>query len=117
LTSVCELTSGSGSGTCGQATSQTGYWTKYSYDALGDLIRVTQNAQGTSQPRYYGYDLLARLTSETNPENGTTSYAYDSDSVCSNYAGNQVKHVDALGNVTCFSYDQLQRVTGITIRL
>jgi RHS repeat-associated protein len=114
LTSVCEITSAAGSGTCGQTNAKTGYWTKYSYDALGDLTGVTQNAQGTPQPRSYGYDFLARLTSETNPESGTTSYAYDSDLVCGNYAGDQVKRVDAQGNVTCYSYDQLQRVTGVT---
>src|SRR6266566_6380081 len=31
LTSVCEITSGAGSGTCRQTVSQTGYWTNYSY--------------------------------------------------------------------------------------
>jgi YD repeat-containing protein len=29
LTSVCEMTTVTGSGTCGQNTSQTGFWTKY----------------------------------------------------------------------------------------
>jgi hypothetical protein len=47
LTSVCELTTGTGSGTCAQATSQTGYWTKYTYDPIGHLTGVTQNAQGS----------------------------------------------------------------------
>src|ERR1700722_6894265 len=34
LTSVCEITSASGSGACGQANSATGFLTKYTYDAL-----------------------------------------------------------------------------------
>jgi len=38
LTSVCEVTSVlSGAGTCAQGTTQTGYWTKYTYDAVGHL--------------------------------------------------------------------------------
>lgn len=45
LTSVCELTSGTGSGTCGQTTSKQGYWTTYTYDVLGNLIGVTQNGK------------------------------------------------------------------------
>src|SRR5262249_7975229 len=68
LTSVCELTSGSGSGSCAQKTTQTGFWTKYTYDVLGNLTGVTQNAQatGNTQTRSYVFDSLSRLTSETN---------------------------------------------------
>jgi YD repeat-containing protein len=59
LTSVCEITSASGSGTCSQTFSATGYWTKYTYDALGDLTGVTQNAQSSStQARSYSFDGL-----------------------------------------------------------
>jgi len=36
-----------------------------------------QVAQG-AQTRTYVYDELGRLTSETNPESGTTTYYYDS---------------------------------------
>jgi len=40
LTSVCEITAGTSAwpgGTCAQNTTQTGYWTKYTYDPLGHL--------------------------------------------------------------------------------
>lgn len=115
LTSVCEITSASGSGTCGQNTPQNGYWTKYTYDAAGRLTGVTQNAQSSStQTRSYAYDLSGRLTSETNPENGTTAYTYDTDSTCGTSSGDLVKRVDAMGNVTCISYDALHRSTAIT---
>jgi RHS repeat-associated protein len=116
LTSVCELTSAAGSGACGQNSPQTGYWTTYTYDALGDLKVVSQNAQpgGTAQPRNYSYDAMSRLTSETNPENGTTTYSYDTDSTCSlNFPGDLVRTYDANGNTTCYSYDALHRVTWV----
>jgi len=116
LTSVCELSSASGSGTCGQNSPQTGYWTEYSYDALGNLLNVTQNAQapsGGQQTRSYSFDAMSRLTSETNAENGTTTYTYDSDSTCGSSNGDVVKKLDAAGNVNCIAYDALHRPTAI----
>jgi RHS repeat-associated protein len=121
LTSVCELTSMTGSGPCGQNSAQTGYWTKYTYDVLGDLLTVTQNAQaasGSQQTRTYVYDAMSRLTSETNPESGTKIYVYDSDStMCGNgaytSAGNLVKTIDAVGNCVMRYYDALHRVTDV----
>ena len=118
LTSVCEITSGTTAwpgGTCAQSTSQTGYWTKYTHDALGHLTGVTQNAQSTStQSRSYSYDLMGRLLSETNPESGTTTYTYDTDATCGTSDGDLVKRVDAVGNVICYSYDALHRPLAIT---
>lgn len=116
LTSVCEITSAAGSGTCGQTNAKTGYWTKYTYNALGQITGVTQNAQAASgtQSRAYSYDLMSRLITETNPENGTTTYVYDSDSTCGTSSGDLVKKTDAAGNVTCLSYDALHRLTSKT---
>jgi RHS repeat-associated protein len=115
LTSVCEVTSLTGAGTCGQTNAVTGYWTKYTYDPLGDLIGVTQNAQSAStQTRTFAYDGLGRMTSEANPESGTTTYVYDSDSTCGTYKGDLVKKVDAVGNTSCYAYDALHRLTSVT---
>jgi RHS repeat-associated protein len=124
LTSVCEITSASGSGSCGQSNSKAGFLTKYSYDALGNLQTVTQNAQpgaiGGAQTRTYVYDGLSRLISESNPEttntgaNGTISYAYDIDTTCGTSNGDLVKKVDAANNVICYARDALHRVTGVT---
>jgi YD repeat-containing protein len=36
LTSVCEITSTTGSGNCAQNSAKTGFWTKYAYNALPD---------------------------------------------------------------------------------
>jgi RHS repeat-associated protein len=115
LTAVCELTTGSGSGGCTMANSPIGYWTKYTYNALDEITGVTQNAQGSSQTRSFVYDGLGRMTSETNPENGTTTYTFDSDSTCTPAStGDLVKRQDVAGNVSCYAYDALHRVAKIT---
>jgi RHS repeat-associated protein len=109
----------SGSGSCGQNTPQTGFWTKYTYDPLNNLTVVTQNAQsGSTQTRSYSYDAMGRLTSESNPESGTKNYVYDSDStMCGNgaytSAGDLVKIVDAAGNCVMRYYDALHRITDL----
>jgi RHS repeat-associated protein len=119
LTSVCELTSLTGYAQCGQTNPYNGYITTYAYgvNASGyPTVTVTQGPSGSTQTRVYTYDLLGRLASEQNPENGTTSYTYDSDSsgVCSGtYTGDLVKLVDAKGNKICYQYDALHRVTSI----
>ena len=117
LSSVCEVTSVSGSGSCSQKTAATGFLTKYTYDVNNNILSVTQNAQASlslQQGRSYAFDGLSRLTSETNAESGTTSYTYDTDSTCGTSAGDRVKIIDAVGNVTCYAYDALHRNTSIT---
>jgi RHS repeat-associated protein len=115
LVSVCEITAVSGSGTCSQSNPQTGFWTKYTYDPLGRLKGVTQNAQsGSTQSRSFVYDLMGRMTSETEAESGTTTYTYDTDTTCGTSSGDLVKKVDAVGNVTCYSYDSLHRPLSVT---
>jgi RHS repeat-associated protein len=120
LTSVCEITGASGSGTCAQGSQQTGYWTKYTYDALGDLLTVTQNAQAAAasqQTRSFTYDAMGRLLAEKNPETSqaAATYTYDSDSSCTPVShGDLVKRVDPVGNTTCYQYDALHRPTSVT---
>jgi YD repeat-containing protein len=122
LTSVCEITTIlSGNGPCNQNNSQTGYWTKYTYDVLNDLLSVTQNAQATSanqQTRNYNYDALGRLTSEFNPETEQvgTVYTYDtiaSGTCSSTYNGSLIRRKDPIGNITCYTYDLLHRPLSI----
>ena len=121
LTSVCEVTSGAGSGTCGQSNPLTGYLTKYTYDALGNLTGVIQNAQAPAaqqQTRSFQYDGLSRLVWEQEPENGWTHRIYDSDTsanpLCPASGGDLVRREDQAGNVTCFAYDAMHRMTATT---
>ncbi|MDP9266938.1 MAG: hypothetical protein M3P27_01255 [Acidobacteriota bacterium] len=118
LTSVCEITSAAGSGSCAQTSPQTGYWTKYVYEPLGNMTNVTQNAQsGSTQTRTFAYDLVGRMTSETNPESGAESYFYDTvaSGLCAGtYAGDLNKSADAVGNTVCYTYDALHRPTSLT---
>jgi YD repeat-containing protein len=87
--------------------------TSYLYDALNDLTKVCQGGAfvntvcQSGQPRTFAYDSLARLTSATNPESGTTTYTYDNN-------GNLHTKTDANTNVTTLSYDGLNRVTSKT---
>ncbi len=110
LKSVCEITGATGSGACTQNTAATGFFTSYTYDLLNNLKTVSQSGQG----RTYYYDSLSRLTSEANPESGTTSYFYDTDSTCGTYDGDLVKRVDAVGNVICYAHDAVHRLSAVT---
>ncbi len=122
LTSVCEISSTvPGNGACQQSNAQTGLWTKYTYDALGHLLKVTQNAQASSgqQTRSFTYDMLGRMTSETNPESGKTTYTYDSATNPCGWgsyvsSGDLIQKTDANGNSTCYQHnDGLHRLTDV----
>ncbi len=81
--------------------------TGYSYDELDNLTRVRQYTMGdrsTYQERFFVYDSLSRLRSETHPESGTASYQYDDN-------GNLKLRTDARGISTTYSYDSLDRLT------
>jgi RHS repeat-associated protein len=125
LTRVCEITSVSGSGSCGQTNPATGFLTTYgyTYNASGNLIvTVTQNAQpgaiGGAQTRKYTYDGLNRLLSETNPEWGPGTATYTYDVACGTLAasaGDLTTKVDNAGNTSCYGYDALHRVTDVMV--
>jgi RHS repeat-associated protein len=118
LTSVCEITGATGSGTCGQFNTATGYWTTYLYDVANHLLQVTQNAQstGSQQVRSYNHDDLGRIIWESNPESGATTYTFDTDTTlcASTSKGDLVRKIDAVGNRTCYYYDLLHRITSMT---
>jgi hypothetical protein len=120
LSSACELTAGTTAwpgGNCAQNTPTTGYWTKYTYDPLGNLTGLTQNAQmaGATQSRSYSYDWMSRINSETVPEigtsgGGTATYIWDGDDRCFLNPGDLNRRNDPAGNIVCYEYDTMHRI-------
>lgn len=96
------------------------YSTTYTYDTLDNLIQVSQG----SQSRYFKYDSLNRLLRSRSPEQSTYSgnaltdadtgnndwsvaYQYDNN-------GNLTQKTDARGVVSSYTYDVLNRNTGVS---
>jgi RHS repeat-associated protein len=119
LTSVCEVTSTtmSGSYACGQANAENGFLTAYNYGPTGNITSIVQNSKGsTSQTRSFTYENnnTGRLLTSTTPEAGTLTTVYDSDpsGVCSSaFVGFPIKVVDNGGGTSCFSYDVADRIS------
>jgi YD repeat-containing protein len=96
--------------------------TNYSYDALGNLIAVTQCGgacpSASSVNRNFSYDGLSRLVQSFNPESGWTCYgstgaaAPNGRNCTSGYDanGNLSFKTDARAVVTTYSYDGLNRI-------
>lgn len=120
LTKSCAIGNGS-STACGQNTGmQNGVTTSYSYTAATGS--QTTSATRGSQTRSQTFDALGRLTSETKPESGTTSYVYDfyASGVCAGATGGKgvtsepgdlmLKTLNN-GLQVCFLHDSLHRLT------
>lgn len=96
------------------------YETDYAYDALSNLLTVTQKGGAGSgwRVRSFLYDGLTRLTSATNPESGTLAYAYsgcsgDPSNICTKTAPSPNQPVGGPKTVTTtYTYDTLNRLTG-----
>jgi len=92
------------------------YETDYSYDALGNLLSINQKGGSTNsalwRTRSFTYDSLSRLLTSSNPEVGTITYKYDSDTNCASpnsFIGLLVSKTDARGIRTCAQYDTINR--------
>jgi len=95
------------------------YQTNYTYDAHGNLIKVTQG----SQQRFFMYDSLKRLIRVRNPEQGTLPSLNLSDPLTGNSAwsvgyqydanGNLTQKTDARDVVSTYAYDALNRNTTV----
>jgi RHS repeat-associated protein len=97
--------------------------TTYGYDVFDNLVSVSQGAIGpingqqlSGQTRSYSYDALNRLTASTTPESGTaTSYYTDSTgTTCSGNPSLVCRNIDARGVTKNFSYDGINRLSGVT---
>jgi RHS repeat-associated protein len=99
------------------------YLTSYSYDALDNLLSVTQNS---SRQRTFAYDSLSRLLCAANPEiqivacpnpdtgsytAGTMRYAYDANgNLTTKTVPKQNQTSASLTVVTTYGYDALNRM-------
>jgi YD repeat-containing protein len=81
--------------------------TLYSYDLLGNLLRVEQHGNTTDSTQWrvrtFQYDSLSRLTQSNNPEAGQLNFTYDA-------AGNMITRTDPRGIVVTRTYDALNRL-------
>jgi RHS repeat-associated protein len=82
--------------------------TLYSYDLLGNLIRVEQHGNTTDSTQWrirtFQYDSLSRLTQSNNPEAGQLNFTYDAD-------GGVVTRRDNRGLTIAYAYDPIHRLT------
>jgi RHS repeat-associated protein len=98
---------------CGlDITPANGFLTSYAYDALGNVTSVNYSGQ----TRSFLYDELSRPTSSTNPENGTTTYSYDTGTPGALYQRTSPKpnQTGSATVVATYSWDALLRPTEIT---
>jgi RHS repeat-associated protein len=75
--------------------------TRFSYDAAGRMLSLTDPVSNTTT---WQYDALGRVTFETNQLNKTRTFTYDT-------AGNLTERVDRLGRKIEYVYDNLDRNT------
>ena len=97
--------------------------TLYTYNALDDLTCAVQKGTDATafstcsgspsawRPRSFGYDGLSRLVSASNPEVGSISYGYGTDSSCNPGGVDLRTKTDGRGAVTTYCYDALHRLT------
>jgi len=122
LTSSCAISStANGNVACGQnvTTSPTnGIVTTTSYTSATGSQTVT-NSRGPSNQQQHSVtvDGLGRMIQKVTPEGGRWTYTYDGNTSCpSGYQGakGQLASVaDPNSNLLCYSYDTLNRVTGV----
>jgi RHS repeat-associated protein len=90
--------------------------TLYRYDALSNLLQVTQQGGAADQTQYrvrtFNYDSLSRLSVATNPESGTINYSYDVDGNLLQQLSPQPNQTGAAQQTVSYCYDQLNRITG-----
>ncbi len=78
--------------------------TQYTYDVLGNLTTVMDDADNQTTMEY---DALGRKIAMDDPDMGAWTYAYDAN-------GNLVQQTDAEDQRICFYYDPLNRLKGKT---
>jgi len=77
------------------------YVTTYDYDAMGNLVLITDHLNNRV---VFAYDSLKHKIGMTDPDLGAWLFEYDDN-------GNLTKSINAKGAVTDFIYDELNRIT------
>jgi RHS repeat-associated protein len=80
--------------------------TTYAYDMLNRLTTVTMPRSGTTQTRTFTYNTAGQLQSTINPENSTTTLAYNTDGLLFSKTDQKAQRIE-------YSYDLFQRVTEV----
>src|SRR5262249_38371631 len=81
--------------------------TLFTYNFLSQMMQVSMTRGTITQIRSFNYNMTTlRLTSETHPESGTTSYTYNAD-------GSLYQKNLANGKAELYSYDAKGRVTNV----
>src|SRR4029077_5081794 len=91
--------------------------TLYTYDPLGNLLRVDQKGTAPNdstqwRTRTFTYDSFSRLLTANNPESGLISYSYDNDGELLQKTSPAPNQTGTLTQTVSYCYDELHRVTG-----
>jgi YD repeat-containing protein len=91
------------------------YETDYTYDALDNLLSVTQKGGTTTsslwRTRTFTYDGRSRLLTASNPESGTITYTYDNNGNVITKTAPMPNQIGSATVATAYTYDQLNRLT------
>src|SRR5207253_10359585 len=91
------------------------YVTLYSYDALGNLLRVDQKGSSPAdstkwRTRLFTYNSLSQLLTANNPESGMITYAYDADGELLQKTSPAPNQTGSATQTVSYCYDELHRV-------
>lgn len=89
-------------------TDMIGHTIGYQYDAAGKLLERSETIDGDTVTRSFAYDAVGNLTTRTDANGNSESFAWDSTD------GSLRRHTDAVGNETNITVDTLGRATTIT---
>jgi RHS repeat-associated protein len=91
--------------------------TLYTYDTLGNLLRVEQRGGTTDSTQWrvrtFTYNSLSQLLTATNPESGIINYTYDADGelLMKNSPAPNILPPSTTTQTVSYCYDELHRVT------
>lgn len=82
--------------------------TVYTYDPVGDVVRIDQTGGTATRTTTYTYDSAGNILSRTDPLGHTTTATYDGN-------GDQLSLTDPSGHVTHFTYNSNGQPTSVVL--